>query len=79
MLPAKLGEVLPRLALSTSLLKEKWLSPSLLLPEYRLRRMTLPRSQFFGDSNVVVNDMCFYEIGNSERRVSGNGEKGRMG
>ena len=53
-------EVLPRMAFPTNLLKEKWPSSSLL--DEGARRVTLPRSQCFGDSSMVVNDMDFKKI-----------------
>jgi len=72
------GEVLPRLAFPTSFLKENWL-PS--LPDEAPRRTTLLRSQCFGVSSVVVNDMDFQENGETDegRDGDGSGEKERGG
>ena len=75
--PPEVGEVLPRLAFPTSLLKEKWLSPSLL--DEAFRRTTLPRSHGFGDSSVAVSDMNFQENREAEEEGGGcgNGERER--
>ena len=71
------GEVLPRLAFPTSLLKEKWLSPSLL--DEGVRRATLPRSQCFGDSRIVVNDMDIQENRKIEGERGGDGGEKKKG